>query len=196
MTRDADFKALIRARMEKTGESYAAAREQLLADSPQFDNRPTGSAGSRTFTLGTPEARQEAAARVAAITNGLIGNAGATLDDMVMHVWYGDPKVFEARIPRDAIQSAWRVADGSTGLTLGVHGGRGKWLVNEASTGLVRIAIEPPVRASLRVSLGIPDEARVPLFLKPLVRDRRPRVKQLTISVDDPDALIAAINKP
>jgi len=35
MTKDKDFKRLVRARMEKTGESYTAARAHLLAKSPQ-----------------------------------------------------------------------------------------------------------------------------------------------------------------
>lgn len=34
MTKDKDFKRLVRARMEKTGESYTAARAHLLAKSP------------------------------------------------------------------------------------------------------------------------------------------------------------------
>ena len=34
MTKDRDFKRLVRARMEKTGESYAAARAKLLVASP------------------------------------------------------------------------------------------------------------------------------------------------------------------
>ena len=39
MTKQADFKRRVRARMAKTGESYAAARSQLLAERPGTDRR-------------------------------------------------------------------------------------------------------------------------------------------------------------
>ena len=37
MTRQADFKRRVRARMAKTGESYATARSRLLAEHPGTD---------------------------------------------------------------------------------------------------------------------------------------------------------------
>ncbi|MEN0063459.1 MAG: hypothetical protein AAGA48_15010 [Myxococcota bacterium] len=41
MTKNADFKRLVRARMEKTGESYAAARAQLVGlPAPKMDEYP------------------------------------------------------------------------------------------------------------------------------------------------------------
>ena len=43
MTEDHDFKGLVRARMAKTGESYAAARAQLRAGHPQDSDRDDGS---------------------------------------------------------------------------------------------------------------------------------------------------------
>lgn len=42
MTRDADFKARVRARMERTGENYTTAREAVLATPPRSPStRPT-----------------------------------------------------------------------------------------------------------------------------------------------------------
>jgi hypothetical protein len=55
----------------------------------------------------------------------------------------------------------------------GVHGWRGRWLVNGSSSGIVRIDVDPPGRARM---LGIPVS-----------------VRDLSVSVADPDGLIAAI---
>jgi hypothetical protein len=49
MTRQADFKRRVRARMSKTGESYAAARAQLLTEAPA---RPTRSGSTLHLTNG------------------------------------------------------------------------------------------------------------------------------------------------
>ncbi|HLN42319.1 MAG TPA: hypothetical protein VK215_07680 [Acidimicrobiales bacterium] len=56
---------------------------------------------------------------------------------------------------------------------IGVHGFRGRWLVNGATTGLVAITVDPPVRAAV---IGFPVSLRV-----------------LTLSLEDPDALVAAL---
>jgi len=55
----------------------------------------------------------------------------------------------------------------------GVHGWRGRWLVNGSSKGMVELTIDPPVRAYV---------AGVPITLR-----------TLWVSVTDPDALIAAV---
>jgi hypothetical protein len=56
---------------------------------------------------------------------------------------------------------------------IGVHGWRGRWLVNGATTGLLALTIDPPVRA---LATGIPVHLR-----------------QLILSLEDPDALVAAL---
>ena len=55
----------------------------------------------------------------------------------------------------------------------GVHGWRGRWLVNGSSSGLVRIDLSPPVRGRL---------GPVPIG-----------VRQLRVSVEDPEGLVAAL---
>jgi hypothetical protein len=55
----------------------------------------------------------------------------------------------------------------------GVHGWRGKWLVNGSSSGLVRIDLEPGAHART---------GPVPIT-----------VRELTVSVEDPEGLIAAL---
>jgi hypothetical protein len=81
---------------------------------------------------------------------------------------------FQARVPRAAVTSAERY-DGRV-LGWGVHGWRGRWLVNTTSTGLVTLDLDPACHARL---FGIP---------------LRPRV--LRLSLADADAFVAALAEP
>lgn len=73
---------------------------------------------------------------------------------------------FRTEIPRRAVREI--SADGGAVTGWGVHGWRGRWLVNGSSSGLVRLEIEPDVQAwimgipvrlrTLRLSLVAPDE--------------------------------------
>lgn len=73
---------------------------------------------------------------------------------------------FHAKIPRRAIREIR--PDVAAVLGWGVHGWRGRWLVNGSSSGLVRLELDPAVRAwvmgipvrlrTLRLSLVTPDE--------------------------------------
>jgi hypothetical protein len=73
---------------------------------------------------------------------------------------------FRARIRRESVRTVARDSAAVTGW--GVHGWRGRWLVNGSSAGMVRIKIEPPARAwtmgvpvrlhMLRLSTTRPDE--------------------------------------
>jgi len=57
----------------------------------------------------------------------------------------------------------------------GVHGWRRRWLVNGSSSGLVRIDLSPPVRGRMGpIPIGI---------------------RQLRVSVEDPDGLVAALTR-
>ena len=78
---------------------------------------------------------------------------------------------FRADIPRSSVRSA-RERGGLVG-GIGVHGWRGRWLVNGAATGIVRIEIEPRARAHV---LGVPIGLRT-----------------LDVSVTEPKALVAAL---
>ena len=60
-----------------------------------------------------------------------------------------------------------------------MHGRRGQWLVNGSAEGLVEMAIDPPCHISPSIDT---------LFgLGPS------RVNQLTVSLDDPEGFIAAV---
>ncbi len=75
---------------------------------------------------------------------------------------------FRSEIPRANIVDV----SPSTGMVLGwgVHGWRGRWLVNGSSKGLVKLQIEPAVHARV---CGVPV-----------------RLRQLTVSLVDPDILL------
>jgi hypothetical protein len=58
---------------------------------------------------------------------------------------------------------------------IGVHGWGGRWLVNGAATGLVTLTIDPPGHASV-------------IFIAV-------RLRELTVSLEDPDAFLAALGR-
>jgi hypothetical protein len=77
---------------------------------------------------------------------------------------------FAATVPRQHITGA-ESRSGPVG-GIGVHGLRGRWLVNGAASGLVTLTIEPPVRARVGVSVAL---------------------AQLTLSLEDPEGFLAAV---
>ena len=80
---------------------------------------------------------------------------------------------FRATIPLDQVTGA-KSRQGLVG-GIGVHGWRGRWLVNGATTGLVVLAIDPTVRAW---ATGVPVH-----------------VRQLTLSLESPDGFLAALGR-
>lgn len=197
MTRKKDFKAVVRARMAKTGESYTTARRRL-AEQRESGVAP-GSISPRTpsarFALSAYDTRVPPRA-FDDVMRDVRENNGVDVGPDVVRVWMGDPMIFDISMPRGAIRAVERVGDRAPGSNIGVHGFRGRWLVNAAYVGLVRIALDPAVRAELRVGARMPEEARTkaPWFVRPLLRDRSPRVRALTISVDRPDDLVTLLN--
>jgi hypothetical protein len=79
---------------------------------------------------------------------------------------------FHADLPRRSIRSVRRV--GNAVMSIGVHGWRGRWLVNGAYGPLVALEIDPPVRAR---ACGI-----------------AVRLSELLVSVEDPDAVISQLS--
>jgi hypothetical protein len=78
---------------------------------------------------------------------------------------------FRSRIPLPSVTGA-RTMTGMVG-GVGVHGWRGRWLVNGSMKGIVGIDIEPEARA---VAIGIPV-----------------RLHYLSLSLEDPDGFLAAL---
>jgi hypothetical protein len=87
---------------------------------------------------------------------------------------------FRLDIPRGSVRSVQR-SQRKTRST-GVHGKRGRWLVNGSAEGLVELAISPPAHISPSIDT-----------LFGLVPSR---VDQLTVSLDEPDGFIAAMAGP
>ena len=79
---------------------------------------------------------------------------------------------FRLDAPRASVRSA--AHDDRPVRAWGAHGWRGRWLVNGSSQGVVRLDLDPPARARV---LGL----------------LRPPVRELRVSVQDPDALVAAL---
>lgn len=96
-------------------------------------------------------------------------HGAAVLDDEHLTVRYG--LGFRARLPRSSLGPATRYA--GKVWSSGVHGWRGRWLVNGSSRGIVVVPVEPAQRAHV---LGWPISLR-----------------ELLISLDDPDGFVAAL---
>jgi len=74
---------------------------------------------------------------------------------------------FRARFPRSAVESIAELH--RKPISRGVHGFRGRWLVNGSGDGILTIHLSPPQRA---FAVGFPI-----------------RLRELMVSVDDPGAL-------
>jgi hypothetical protein len=108
---------------------------------------------------------------------GLVGagrrHSAVELDDTRLRVRMG--WAFSADIPRESIRNVSREPR-DIWWAIGVHiVGRGTWLVNGAAGGIVWLDIHPPVRAR---TLGVPIT-----------------VRRLGVALDDPDLLLAAIDR-
>ena len=94
------------------------------------------------------------------------------LDEGQLHVHMG--WAFRLRAPLADVTSAALDHDRVWGW--GAHGWRGTWLVNGSSSGIVRVALDPPGHGHVA---GVPVTVRV-----------------LRVSVEQPDALVEALAGP
>lgn len=161
--------AAARKRMAETGEPYAAARRAVM------DEHQSGAGtGPRLFEL---KYRRAGLDRLGAFTDTVLGGgpglSGATVTAQEIQVRVPG---FTLDIPRDSVQSASR-SDRNLHGTTGVHGGKGRWLVNGAPDGLVELTISPPCYT--RRSLAT-------LY-------QRAAVTSLTLSLVDPAGFIEAV---
>jgi hypothetical protein len=167
-------RAAARKRMAETGEPYATARREVIKNHQKAGPEPgaAASAGTRWFPIDYSDM-----GRVSLWTEtrhgGGPGRGGVEVGFTMVRVRVAD---FHLDIPRGSVRSAVRSARSVRG-TIGVHGGRGRWLVNGSYNGLVELAIDPPSYTSRQPST---------LF-------RRRKVSSLTISLVDPDGFIAAV---
>jgi hypothetical protein len=166
------IKAAARKRMAETGEPYATARREVIKNYQQA-GAGVSSSGAAWFAISCGDMGRFSL-RASRLENQGPGRGGVELDSTLLRVRMAD---FHLDIPRSSVRSAARSARSVRG-TIGVHGGRGRWLVNGSYSGLVELAIEPPCYIPRQPST---------LFL-------RSKVSSLTISLVDPDGFIAAVN--
>lgn len=165
------IKAAARKRMAETGEPYATARREVIKDYQQA-RAGASSSNAAWFAIDHSDMGRFSL-RASGLQDQGPGRGGVQLDSTTLRVRMAD---FHLDIPRSSVRSAARSARSVRG-TIGVHGGRGRWLVNGSYSGLVELAIEPPCHTPRQPST---------LFL-------RSKVSSLTISLVDPDGFIAAV---
>ena len=168
------IRAAARKRMAETGEPYATARREVIKDYQHAGAGPgaASSSDARFFAIDYSDMGR-VSLRTETRHGGGPGRGGVEVDPTVLRVRMAG---FHLDIPRSAVRSAARSVRSVRG-TIGVHGRRGRWLVNGSYNGLVELAIEPPCYTPRQPST---------LFL-------RSKVSSLTISLVDPDGFIAAV---
>ena len=181
--------AAARRRMAETGEPYAAARRAVIREHQADAEVGAGArdgvgVGDGAGDGAAPEPRWFAISyrergldRMTAWLDTLLfrsgpGVAGAEIGTTEIRVRMGS---FRLDIPRSSVRAVWRSHADVHGTT-GVHGGRGRWLVNGSPDGLVELAIDPPCYLAPGIDT---------LF-------RRAKVERLILSLADPDGFIAA----
>ena len=168
------IRAAARKRMAETGESYATARREVIKTYQQAEHGPgvDSSSDARFFAIDYSD-MGPVSLWTEKRHGGGPGRGGVEVDSAVLRVRMADVHL---DIPRSSLRSAARSARSVRG-TIGVHGGRGRWLVNGSYQGLVELVIEPPCETPRQPST---------LFL-------RSKISSLTISLVNPDDFIAAV---
>jgi hypothetical protein len=169
------IKAAARERMARTGEPYAAARRAVIREHRAAGGGPPG---AKWFAISYSDTFS---GRLTDSMDRLLFRAGRGVSGV--EVGAGEIRVrmgsFKLDIPRSSIRSVRR-SQARVGGTTGVHGTRRRWLVNGSAEGLVELAVDPPGRVSPSIDT---------MFgLGPS------QVSQLTVSLEDPDGFIAALD--
>jgi hypothetical protein len=167
------IKAAARRRMAQTGESYAAARREVIR---QFraagSNQPAGEPGRFAISY-------DDMGPISTWADTLLGGGP---DRGRIEVDAGELRLrmadFKVDVPRASVRRAARSARQTRG-TIGVHAKGGSWLANGSADGLVEIEIDPPCHTERSLST---------LF-------RRMKVTELTVSLVDPDGFIAVVQR-
>jgi hypothetical protein len=160
------IKAAARKRMAETGESYAAARREVISEFAAVGREPERFAISYN-DMGPIS--QWADTRAGG------GPAGGRveIDAGEIRLRMAD---FKVDVPRASVRRVGRSSYQARG-TIGVHGKGGRWLANGSADGLVEIEIDPPCYTRRSPST---------LFL-------RMKVSTLIVSLVDPDGFITAV---
>jgi hypothetical protein len=173
MTHD-KIKAAARKRMAETGESYAAARREVIREfAAAGNNDPAGE--PERFAIS-----YDGMGRVSTWADTLMGGGP---DGGRIEIGADELRLrmadFKVDVPRASVRRAARSSHRTRG-TIGVHSKGGSWLVNGSAHGLVEIAIDPPCHTERCLST---------FFL-------RMKVTELIVSLVDPDGFLAALGAP
>ena len=167
------IKAAARRRMAQTGESYAAARREVI--------REFRAAGSSNLA-GEPERFAISYDDMGPISTWADTLLGGGPDGGRIEVDSGELRLrmadFKVDVPRTSVRRVARSSHQTRG-TIGVHSKGGSWLANGSASGLVEITIDPPCHAERSLSTFF----------------RRARVSELIVSLVDPDGFIAAVQR-
>lgn len=167
------IKAAARRRMAKTGESYAAARREVIREfRTAKSSDPAGE--PEWFAISY---KDMGPISTWADTRRGGGPAGGRIevDADELRLRMAD---FKVDVPRASVRRAARSSHQARG-TIGVHAKDGSWLANGSADGLVEIEIDPPGRT---------ERSLTTLF-------RRMKVTELIVSLVDPDGFIAAVQR-
>ncbi len=167
------IKSAARRRMAETGESYAAARREVIREfQAAGNNDPAGA--PRRFAIS-----YDGMGPISTWTDSLLGGGPAggriEIDADELQLRMAD---FKVDVPRASVRRVARSAHRTRG-TIGVHAKGGSWLANGSADGLVEIEIDPPCRTERCLSTFF----------------RQMEVKQLIVSLVDPDGFIAALER-
>ena len=167
------IKAAARKRMAQTGESYAAARREVIREFQAAENDATAG-GPERFAISYDDmgpVSRWADTRMGGGPEG--GRIEIDADELRLRM-----ADFKVDVPRSSIRAVARSSMQTKG-TIGVHSKGGRWLANGSADGLVEITIDPPVYTPRSLSS---------LFL-------RMKVNALIVSLVDPDGFIAAVER-
>ena len=132
------IKTAARRRMAKTGESYAAARREVIREfRAASSSRPAGE--PEWFAISYDDMGP-----ISTWTDTLLGGGPAggriEIDAGELRLRMAD---FKVDVPRACVRRAARSSHRTRG-TIGVHAKGGSWLANGSANGLVEIEIDPP----------------------------------------------------
>ena len=167
------IKAAARRRMAKTGESYAAARREVIREFR---------AASSSDPAREPEWFAISYKDMGPISTWADTRLGGGPAGGRIEVGAAELRLrmadFKVNVPRASVRQAARSSHQTRG-TIGVHAKGGSWLANGSADGLVEIEIDPPCHTERSLST---------LF-------RRMKVTELIVSLIDPDGFIAAVQR-
>ena len=167
------IKAAARRRMAKTGESYTAARREVIREFR---------AASSSDPAREPEWFAISYKDMGPISTWADTRLGGGPAGGRIEVGAAELRLrmadFKVNVPRASVRQAARSSHQTRG-TIGVHAKGGSWLANGSADGLVEIEIDPPCHTERSLST---------LF-------RRMKVTELIVSLIDPDGFIAAVQR-